>query len=544
MRIPRYQRKAGAPADLPNAQLAARPYLPDAPGPEAFGAGVGRALAQAGHRLEQVAERMQAEEDSTRVVEAQNALSAWEREFFNNPETGIFSKKNKDAVGLYDEAAKVYEEKVREVSGTLGNDRQRMAFSRSASSSMNAKLDAAARHEAAQRQNWMVETAKQTMSIKLDDIMANYTDEGIVTAAIADVRSSIEAMFPGMGGAFVDTATARFVSSAHLARIEAALKAGDPDLALAIFDANEEAIDGTKRAAVKADIDQAQMLRWTQEESEAVWRRFGLKGEEAALKHIRETYEGDRESKLMTAVQARYVDEKRIQAKRESDAYDALYDRVASAGSYGEALSAIERSGLKRRQRDGLKRLAEETFGVEARLPKTDPEAAMEIQGHLDNRDLFKAYPTWRQFYAEFGDKLSHAERNRYNAMYQEAEKGTPPAVVYSVQSGMNKLLDDAEIKSQKERVRFVESAQSHLAYEERRLGRPLSASEQMDLLEGLTKKHLLERKSWWIDPKAPGYTIPPGYEFNETFNQQVRVDEDGVVWDLSGMPIGRYREE
>jgi len=246
----------------------------------------------------------------------------------------------------------------------------------------------------------------------------------------------------------------------------------------------------------------------------------------------------------MTAVQARYVDERRIQSQRESDAYDALYDRVAAAGSYAEAVAAIEASGLRRRHRDTLRRLAEETFGVEARLPKTDPEAAMEIQGHLDNRDLFDAYPTWKQFYAEFGDKLSHAERNRYNAMYQEAEKGTPPAVVYSVQSGMNKLLDDAEIKSQNERARFVESAQSHLAYEERRVGRPLSASEQMDLLEGLTKKHLLERKSWWIDPKAPGYMIPPGYEFNEEFNQQVRVDEDGVVWDLNGMPIGRYREE
>ena len=544
MKIPTYKRQTAAPTALPDVGLTPRPYLPNAPGPEAFGAGFGQALSQAGRQLAQVAERIQAEEDATRVVEAQNALSAWERSFFNDPESGIFSRKNGDAVGLYDEAAKVYEEKVNELTGTLLNDRQRMAFYRSASGSMNAKLDAAARHEAAQRQSWMAETAKQTMAVKLDDIAANYGDGAIVEAALADVRGSIEALFPGMGGEFVDAATARFVSSAHLARIDAALKADDPDLALSIFDANEEAIDGTKRAAVKADIDQAQMLRWTQEESEAVWRRFGLKGEEAALRHIRETYEGDRESKLMIAVQARYVDERRIQSQRESDAYDALYDRVASAGSYGEAVAAIEASGLRRRHRDTLRRLAEETFGVEVRLPKTDPEAAIEIQSHLDNRDLFEAYPTWKQFYAEFGDKLSHAERNRYNAMYQEAEKGTPPAVVYSVQSGMNKLLDDAKIKDPSERARFVESAQSHLAYEERRVGRPLSASEQMDLLEGLTKKHLLERKSWWIDPKAPGYTIPPGYEFNETFNQQVRVDEDGVVWDLSGMPIGRYREE
>lgn len=542
MRIPTYQRQTGAPTALPTVDLATRPLIHTAPGPDAFGAGLGRAMSQVGDQLARVAEKIQAEEDATRVVEAQNDLASWEREFFNNPETGIFSRKNKDAVGLYGEAEKEYQKKVRETTERLENDRQRQAFSQAASRSMNAKLDASARHEATQRQSWMVETAKQAMAIKLDDIAANYTDGAIVDAALGDVRTSIEAMFPGMGGEFIDSATARFVSSAHLSRIDAAIRADEPGLAQAIFSTNEDAIEGTKRAATKELIEKASMSRFLQDEGMAIFSQFGPRGEEAAAKHIRTNYEGDRENKLLSAVKSLYVDERRLQSQRESDAYDSLYDMVAGAGSYSEAINMIERSGLNARHKATIQRFADSQFGTEIRLPKSDPEALTEIQSHLDDRNLLEHYPTWKSFYAEFGDRLSFAERNKYNSMYESATAEPDPEITYNVQSGMERMLREQKSLSEEERAKIIESAWRHIEHEQKKTDRPLTDREKIGIAEGLFRQEIIGKKWFGLGSvKTEGYNIPPGYEWSEELQRQVHITEDGSVYDLNGVYLGRY---
>lgn len=305
MKVPTYQRKTGAPSALPNVALGSRPYLPNAPGPEAFGAGLGRVLSQTGSQLERVAERMQAEEDATRIVDAQNQLASWERGFFNDPEKGIFSRKNKDAVGLYGEASKTYEEKLREISAGLENDRQRMRFTSMASNSMNTKLDAVARYEAVQRQSWMTATAKQAMEGRMSDIAANYSDENIVSAAIGDVRASIETMFPGMGQDFIAQATKDFVSAAQIARIDAALEADNPDLAGKIYEAHEEEIDGVHRSSLKAKIDSIASVYEVQRTVDQMVKRYGPEQEKEGLSWIRENKSGMEEEKVVSAYRQR-----------------------------------------------------------------------------------------------------------------------------------------------------------------------------------------------------------------------------------------------
>lgn len=545
MKVPQYQRRVAGPQPMPDVNMSS-PASPDA-----YGAGVGRALESAGGRLYQVAERMQAEEDATRVVEAQNNLASWERSFLNDPESGIFSRQNKDAVGIYDEAAQLYEKKIKEITGGLANDRQRMNFSHSSSASMNAKLDAIARHEATQRRSWMAATAEQAIKERISDVAANYNDEAIVSAAIQDVRSSIETMFPGMGGGFIDQATKDFVSSAQIARIDAALKADDPDLAAKIYEAHEEKIDGMKRAAVKAGIDKAQTSRFVQEESDRLYRKFGLHGEAEAMRWIREHYEGDKEDSLSRYIQARYSDERRFQAQREEQLFDATYNLVDGAGSLSKALEAIGSSGMKRRHQASLRNYAREIYAGEKlpqtspetatriqahlddrslfekyptwssfysafgadlsfadrnrynemylkeesyreNLPQTSPAVATNIQAHLDDRNLFEKYPTWEAFYSEFGADLSFNDRNRYNEMYRQVEKSAGgPALAYKLDEAARQIMSDYRIDyGSREGATIIEESNARITDEEQKLGRQLSYTEKVGIIEDQVKVH------------------------------------------------------
>jgi hypothetical protein len=540
-KIPKYESRVGIsdPTFVPK-NLSA--YTP-----QALGAGAGQALSQMGKIISAKAEEMQDQEDAARALEAVNALSAWEREFFNDPEKGLFSKKNGDAVGIYDMATEAYQKKRDELMSKLGNDRQRMAFDRTSSSSMNARLQAVASHEQAERKNWMVATAKQTVESKLADIQANWSDPNAVAVAVDDARKAIMAMSPGMGQDYVDTVMKEFISQAHTSRIDSALKADQPDRAREIFRNHEKELSGTVREKVRKAISDAEMSRFVQEESDNLFSKFGLDGESKAAKWVRDHYEGDKETRLMAQIQARYADERRFEAQREQQVFDSIYAGIEQAGSLAGALSLIDGADIKAKHRASLKAFATSLYDVknEASLPKTDVKTATSIQDLLDKEKLFSEYPTWNEFFAEFGGGLSFSDRNRYHKMYSSLDTEEDPAVQYSLQKAINAQIKEIELDDPVEQSKYHDSVLAHIAYEEKRLGRKLSTTEKAEIIKDLAEEKVLKRVKFWKDPKAMGYDIPPGYEFNEEYNGYLRIDPvTGIAYNLDMVAVGKMMPE
>ncbi len=219
-------------------------------------------------------------------------------------------------------------------------------------------------------------------------------------------------MFPGMGEDYVGEVMKDFVSQAHVARIDAALKADRADLARQIFREHEQDISGSQRADVRKAVSDAELVTFVQDKSEEIFNRFGLDNEASANKWVREHFDGEKETKLISAMEAIYVDQRRFRDIREGQVFDSVYEAVYGAETFQEAQQAVERSGLKAKYQDTLLSHAREKFRIDRTGKIHSDEAVLHEAKELLMEDgkLREKYPTWDDFYGEHKGKLSDSD--------------------------------------------------------------------------------------------------------------------------------------
>lgn len=503
---------------------------------------MGNTLSGAANELLKIHMAEQAKADDIAVLDASNRWAEDITGFLNDPEKGIYTRMGKSAKGATGDTAKHLDEIEREISKGLENDRQRELFKRFVMRDRLSRIEGVSRHERSEFNKYRMQVADDSVNTAISSISASPYDEETFQAELDRAENAIFSVVGDQGEEIVSEKVKSLHSAAHEARLTGILQ-DNPRAAEAYFKENKDKIDGQQHAKWKAAIEKEVDILFGQEESDRLYQKFGIDGEAKAVKWVRDHYEGDKESKLMAHLQARYVDERRFKAERESKSFDSLYDQVAGASSYAEALTIIEKSDVKKRHRRSLEAYAREIFEVsKSGSPVTPPATSARLQDLMDKEILFDEYPTWKAFYAEFGADLSYGDRNRYHSMYESTEK---PPVVFSLQKAITTALKDAKIEDPVEQSKFHDSVNAHIAYEEGIKGRKLTTTEQTTIIQDLSEKKILRRRAWWIHEKIMGYKIPPGYEFNGEHNQWEYEDPNtGIVYDLNGTPIGRYTEE
>jgi hypothetical protein len=503
---------------------------------------MGDVLSGAANELLKIHVAEQAKADDIAVLDASNRWAEDITGFLNDPEKGIYTRMGKGAKGATGDTAKHLDEIEREISKGLENDRQRELFKRFVMRDRLSRIEGVSRHERSEFNKYRMQVADDSVNTAISSISASPYDEETFQAELDRAENAIFSVVGDQGEEIVSEKVKSLHSAAHEARLTGILQ-DNPRAAEAYFKENKDKIDGQQHAKWKAAIEKEVDILFGQEESDRLYQKFGIDGEAKAVKWVRDHYEGDKESKLMAHLQARYVDERRFKAERESKSFDSLYDQVAGASSYAEALTIIEKSDVKKRHRRSLEAYAREIFEVsESGSPVTPPATSARLQDLMDKEILFDEYPTWKAFYAEFGADLSYGDRNRYHSMYESTEK---PPVVFSLQKAIDKAIKDAKIDDLKEQSKFHDSVIAHIAYDEGIKGRKLTTTERTAVIQDLSEMKILRRRAWWIHEKIMGYKIPPGYEFNGEHNQWEYEDPNtGIVYDLNGTPIGRYTEE
>lgn len=503
---------------------------------------MGNTLSGVANELLKIHVAEQAKADDLAVLDASNRWAEDITGFLNDPEKGIYTRMGKGAKGATGDTAKHLDEIEREISKGLENDRQRELFKRFVMRDRLSRIEGVSRHERSEFNKYRLQVADDSVNTAISSISASPYDEETFQAELDRAENAIISIIGDQGEEIVSEKVKSLHSAAHLARLAGILQ-DNPRAAEAYFKENKDKIDGQQHAKWKAAIEKEVSILFGQEESDRLYQKFGIDGEAKAVKWVRDHYEGDKESKLMTHLQARYVDERRFKAERESKAFDSLYDHVAEASSYAEALTIIEKSDVRVRHRRSLEAYAREIFEVsKGGSPITPPATSARLQTLMDKETLFDEYPTWKAFYAEFGADLSYGDRNRYHSMYESTEK---PPVVFSLQKAIDKAIKDAKIDDLEEQSEFHDSVIAHIAYDEGIKGRKLTTTERTAVIQDLSEMKILRRRAWWIHEKIMGYKIPPGYEFNGEHNQWEYEDPNtGIVYDLNGTPIGRYTEE
>lgn len=349
MRIPTYERQIGR--EVPGPLRAPAATVTDYEG--AALQNLGRTLGGAADEALKVALDIQQKADDAAVLEAANRWDESTTKYLNDPETGLFNRRGKGAKGMSGEAHEWFGKLEKDITRELENDNQRSLFSKYILRNRGSKIESISRHERTEFQRYRVEVTEGAVKTALSTIAANYTDDGIFEASLAQAENALLTLLADQGEEIVTEKIKELRSQAHIARLAQFLEA-DPRTAEAYFKANRDAIDGAQHAKLKGAIDKQVQIIWTQETADAIMGRFS--SESAALRHIRDKYEGEKENALITAVKTRFSEKRTARAEAKAAMEERYWDLVEGAESLTELQAALLKGGYSTEKvRKGLR---------------------------------------------------------------------------------------------------------------------------------------------------------------------------------------------
>lgn len=164
----------------------------DAAGLKSLGGG----MADVGTVMLATANRMKKEEDETAVLDAYRRYhDAVGMQLYGDgsPETGLFNRAGQNAIGVTKEAKEAFDRARQEIAGTLKNPDQQRAFGLKADTLMGESMLSVARHEGGQRKAALAEGYKAVAKKENSYALLNFTDPGLVNAALGRMDESARA---------------------------------------------------------------------------------------------------------------------------------------------------------------------------------------------------------------------------------------------------------------------------------------------------------------------------------------------------------------
>lgn len=164
--------------------------------PDAFGAGVGRALSRAGDTFERVgyqqdrrAQEIQRETNALRVMELDNQAQREVMDFLYAPETGLYNKKGGNALNVKAEAQKKMED-VRQRYLQMGdNPDVKTMMTERLTRLENSTLDQTTRYAFSQYGDWKRTTLDSRLQMNAENAALNWNDENIYQERLASNRA-------------------------------------------------------------------------------------------------------------------------------------------------------------------------------------------------------------------------------------------------------------------------------------------------------------------------------------------------------------------
>lgn len=190
--------------------------------PEAFGAGIGRALVGIGQTGQQLAETqrrlegdVKANDALTNIQKAKDELRPW----MFDPNDGILAKTGGNAVGSGEQARVVTEDIKNRYLSSIKDPETRDAWSKMWDREAEQAKDQAARHELSQIGEYKAQTTKGILLSNMQDAYNNYNDPKAIQHSIDQTLTAIRANSLGLPQEMVDASAQDAVSSIHLAVI-------------------------------------------------------------------------------------------------------------------------------------------------------------------------------------------------------------------------------------------------------------------------------------------------------------------------------------
>jgi len=177
--------------------LPGRPYprFPDEASPQAYGAGVGHSIEQAGAVLQDVHDKVQAQARQTQLTDAHNQTQALSLQLTHDPNTGAFTKQGKNAFNLPQQYLPQFDQGVQQIAAGIPDQRAKQLYLQSVvpqvRNHLTEQLDT---HELTQHQEFAGQTAQASITMAAATAAGNFNHPDVLAANKDTVNFNIDSL--------------------------------------------------------------------------------------------------------------------------------------------------------------------------------------------------------------------------------------------------------------------------------------------------------------------------------------------------------------
>ena len=387
--VPRYEQTKVETQSGPTPQLSAR--FPD----EAFNIGASRSRvekAQSGliNTVENVVLHEKKKADEVRLLEADQALS----EFQTNLEygqDGIYSKKGRDTLEIYDAVKNNWGTKVSEISDSLSDEDQKNAFKERSLRRWDNLNTSMQRHTFSEVQKYDQSVFKSFLSNSQNEAMESFADPARIKQSINDQITEIN-KYAARNGVDEETKKDQISDSlnkTHALVISKMTEAGNDQLAKFYFESNKDQITG------EAEIQIGKMLEVSYNKGESQRQTDKIigtsKGEGESIAKAKEITDVDIRDATVKRIKDYYSTQEQIKNRNEEDLHKYASNIVLKNGGNMDAVPDSVKANMSPSARVALGKYAE--FVAKGQEPPTKwgkYTELMAMASNPDTREKFK----------------------------------------------------------------------------------------------------------------------------------------------------------
>lgn len=360
--VPQYQRQV-ALQGLP--QVAARPNFVDT-------SEVQRGLQNVGQAALDIAVKQRQEADTTAILDADNKLTEWQNNAFYNQQTGVYTRKGKNALDVTGQTLGDFDKFQQEVGTGLSSEAQRKRYSQIVAQRKQSMSNDLNRYEYGQHQEYMNDVDTASIKLSMDSAALNFGDPAKVGFYRQKALDVVDSQAQRNGWSPEETELQKVTaSSALLTGVIAQMAQDNPQRAQQYYEASKAGMNAESQMRVSSMIDQ----RIRQQQAEARARQIEARQLQAIARVELQSRVQDAESAYMQGFEYENPPNKAdfVQAlgpEKAASAYESFEKRQALAPAIRDFATAdpSERQAILARFQPAQNGVASEGFTEDDQL--------------------------------------------------------------------------------------------------------------------------------------------------------------------------------
>jgi len=292
---------------------------------EAFGGGREK-VTEALQQTVSLVDRERQKADQLAVLEADTKIAQAKNDLIYNPETGLMTRKGKDAFGAYDEFKGKFDTTAAEIEKGLSNPAQKQAFRERLMAHSTEFNNQSQRHVFQESQAFDDEVTTSRLAVAQDEAVLNYADPNILARNKYEQQKTIleYADRKGLPPEWVKNKMGDTISKTNSAVVDRMLANGNDLAAQKYYAENKDQFSGNDVVRVEKSLEEGSLRGESQRRTDVIMSQG--KSMTAALEEVKKI----EDPKVRDATQQRVREEYQLQKIAKEDLQTKQFNTAAN----------------------------------------------------------------------------------------------------------------------------------------------------------------------------------------------------------------------